>query len=71
MSPRRAEAIDPPGAPYKGEPRGQGGPTVQHYTMQDTIHNTIHEMTTGVLSSLLDVTRHGYSVCTLVTFMAL
>ena len=72
MNPRvRIPLVLPPGAPYKGEPRGHGGPAVRCYTMQVTIYDTMHEKTTGVSSSLLDVTRHGYSAGTLVTSMAL
>ena len=59
-----AEGIDPPGAPYIGSPGDKGSPT-------NTAQCTIAEMTIGVLSSLLDVTWHGYSAGTLVTSMLL
>ena len=64
MSPLGRVGIDPPGAPYIGSPGDKGSPT-------NTIQCTVSERTTGVLSSPLDVTRHGYSACTLVTSMAL
>ena len=52
--PAGGEESVPPGAPYIVVPRGQG---VAHRTLYTAYHNTIDEMTTGVLSALLE--RHG------------